>query len=489
VQLASRLCVVIREDTVSACRERLQEAAGFADLAELRLDYIKEEIDLPRLFRDKPLPIIATCRPVRQGGRFSGPEDQRLLLLKEAEHLGADYIDIEYDCLDHFKPSGAARIIGSYHNFQEAPAHLETIAGHLAKSRADIVKVAVRLSDITENLRLFRLVKDCPKPMIALGMGEPGYISRILAGWFQGFLTYASIAEGRESAPGQMTARELLDTYAFRQISPSSGLFGVIGNPIRHSRSPYLFNRLFRSEGVDAVYLPLLVSDAPATVRAFRRLDFRGYSVTVPHKKSVIEALDELEPLAKKIGAVNTIARKDGKLIGFNTDAPAAVEAIASGLGGDIRSLSGKRVVLLGAGGAARAIAFALKEAGSRVVIVNRTVEKGKRLAEETGCCFEPTGRIKGVEYDILVNATSVGMTPNVEESPVPREALREGSLVFDVVYTPEETRLIREARSAGARVVKGTEMFLRQAAKQYEIWLDNPAPTDRMKKILAGMD
>ena len=480
-----KLCVVITATDSTSAQRELEEASKVADLAELRLDYIKDP-DLTMLLSNKPLPVVATARPLRQGGRFSGSEESRLALLQRSARLGADYVDVEFDSIEKFAPPAwSGEVIGSYHNFQEVPPDLEAIVLSLEASRADIVKVACMVSDVTENLRLLRVLKFRAKPAIAIGMGEAGFLSRVLAGKFGAFLTYASLGKGKESAPAQVSARELVDVFRFREIGEKSQLFGVMGNPVAHSRSPHLFNALFKRIGLDAVYLPLLVSDAPATLRAFRELDFRGYSVTVPHKEAALEAMDEVDPQARKIGALNTVACRKGRLFGYNTDVVGALEALSDALGGGPEVLEGKRVILLGAGGAARAIAFALFEAGAKLTLLNRTEPRGRKLAEEVGCGFRSLSELPKIDYDILINATQVGMTPREEENLVPKEALRKGAVVFDVVYTPLETRLIREAREAGAKVVTGLEMFLRQAAEQYEIWFGKTLPLELFRSCL----
>jgi len=443
------------------------KASGAADVIELRLDYIRD-FDLKKLLSSKKRPVIVTCRPKRQGGLYDGPEEKRLAVLQDAMRAGADYVDVEYDCIDRLQKTGDCKLIVSYHNFDGAPDDLSDIYWRMSSSFADIVKVAVQVTDVLDNAVLFDILMHAAKPTIALGMSEGGVPSRVLAPKFGGFLTYASLAEGKESAPGQVTAQELIDFYKFRRINADTKIYGVVGKPVYHSVSPYLFNSLFAETGHKGVYLFFEVEDVGRFVSVMRRYDIGGFSVTIPHKEKALDAVDEVAGAARDIGALNTIAKKDDTLYGFNTDMEAAVCAIEDGLGG---KLSGKRVLLLGAGGAARAVCYGLKRAGARLTILNRTVSRGRQLAERAGCAWGPLERAGEVDYDILVNCTSTGMSPKTDESPVPAEFLREGTLVFDAVYTPVETRLLREARAAGAKTVSGLEMFIRQAALQFEIW------------------
>ena len=486
------ICIPIVERTQNDMAAARAAAAEVADLVELRMDYAPD-VDLREILADRPSPAIVTCRPTREGGLFQGPEERRLALLQKAVDLGAEYVDVELDSVHRIRRGGRTKLIVSYHNFEETPSDIARIHKQIVAAGADVAKVTCMARDISDNLRMFDLLRSGePGKTIALCMGELGLISRILGKKFGNFLTFASLATGKESAPGQLSAADLIRLYRYRKIGPETAIYGVIANPVAHSMSPAVLNAAFDAAGLDAVYAPFKVEgNAAGFVHAFRDLDVRGYSVTIPHKQDVIPAMDELEEIVRQVGALNTVANRDGKLFGTNTDVPAALRALEDSLqagprtGGSESALKGKKVLLLGAGGAARALAFGLMGRGARVMIANRTHERGVKLAEEMGCECCRLSEIASREADILVNTTSVGMHPDVDASPVPRAALRRGMLVFDAVYNPPETRLLREAREAGCKTVGGVAWFINQAAAQFELWTGLPAPREAMERAL----
>jgi 3-dehydroquinate dehydratase/shikimate dehydrogenase len=468
----------------------MSSAAKHCDLLEIRLDFI-DKPDLPRLLAGPPKPVIVTNRPEREMGRFRGSEAGRIRLLQEAERFGADYIDIELDSAAQFKRLGKAELIVSYHNFESTPPDLDSIHARLVAAGADIAKIATFAQDITDNVVLFEFLGRVKSPTIGVCMGECGQISRILAPKFGSFLTFAAMEAGRESAPGQIEAETLLKRYRFRKIHPGTGVYGVIANPVSHSMSPHIHNAAFEERGIDAVYVPFLVSDVTEFLAAFRRIGVSGYSITIPHKEASVRSLDHVDGLAARIGAVNTIVNRDGRLYGYNTDLMAATTAIEDKLKklGDEspQPLRGKRVVIVGAGGAGRGIAFGVKERGGLVTVANRTKSRAVRVAEEVGCRGISLRTLlkEGIDADVLINASSVGMHPKVDEAPVPREMLRPSMMVFDAVYNPIETRLLREARELGCPTVSGFEMFVRQAVAQFELWTGQPAPRDLMASVV----
>jgi 3-dehydroquinate dehydratase/shikimate dehydrogenase len=362
--------------------------------------------------------------------------------------------------------------------------------------------------DIRDNLRIFDLLQRARHPTIAMCMGELGLVSRILGRKFGNFLTFASLGKGRESAPGQMTASELRELYRYKKIARATAIYGVIANPVSHSMSPAIHNAAFEETGLDAVYVPFKVEgDVVQFVKAFRGIDVQGYSVTLPHKEGIIPAMDEVDEIVRKVGALNTVVSRPahgpggpgaGRLFGTNTDVTAAVTALEDALRQDWPQraqsadrmaqkspLAGKRVLLIGAGGAARAMAYGLLMSGARVTIANRTHQRGVRLAQDLGCGCCALSEIASCEADILVNTTSVGMKPNVDDTPVAASALRKGMVVFDAVYNPPETRLLREAREAGCKTVSGIAWFIAQAAAQFELWTRRPAPRATMERVL----
>ncbi|CAI5500720.1 unnamed protein product, partial [Closterium sp. Naga37s-1] len=406
----------------------------------------------------------------------------------------------------------ATRVIVSSHNYSVTPPleELRVLVARIEAAGADIVKFATTATDITDNARVFQILKEAQRPTIALVMGPKGLISRLLAPKFNAFLTFGAIAPGAESAPGQPTVAELAGTYRLAGVGPATHVFGLVGNPVGHSKGPVLHNAALRHVGYDGVYVPFLVDDVPGFLKAFDSPDFKGFSVTIPHKLAALECCQDVEPLAKSIGAANTIIRGEGgRLMGYNTDCMAAIETIEDGLrqaeGGSSNEeafsspLAGRLFVVVGAGGAGRALAFGAKERGADVIITNRSYGKAEALAAAVGGTAVPlpsgSGDVAADELAavlqemqrgrsgraVLANTTSVGMHPHVDDTPVSKAVLQECSLVFDAVYTPMETRLLKEAKQAGAATVSGVEMFVGQAARQFELFTGKPAPVSLM--------
>lgn len=270
------------------------------------------------------------------------------------------------------------------------------------------------------------------------------------------------------------------------QINGNTELFGIIGNPVRHSLSPAMHNAAFASLGMNRVYVPMPVNDVAQAMSGLRGLGFRGASVTVPHKEAVIPFLDELDPVADRIGAVNTLLLRhdrEGRTIvqGFNTDWIGANAALAAAH----IELHGKRVVVAGAGGAAKAVGFGLIEAGAELVITNRTAESGQELARWLACEFIELDDLAWLTADVFINTTSVGMEPDTDGIIIPPGLLGKFSAVMDIVYAPLETRLLREAKTAGCRTVDGLAMLLHQGAEQFRIWTGMAAPVQVMRAAL----
>jgi len=470
-------------DTKSAIAE-MDEAARDADIIEVRFDYIRDP-DPSAFVRRRVKPLIATNRSVRDKGKCTAPERDRLGLLTRAAQAGFDYVDVELDSITAFKRAGTAKVIVSHHDFERTPPDLASMHRRLSEAGADVVKLAVFANDIRDNLAVFDLLRGTGIPTIALCMGELGQISRILAPKFGGFLTYGSVAAGKEAAPGQLTVRDLRRLYRLPQMTADTKIYGVIANPVAHSMSPAIHNAAFDDRKLNAVYLPFKVEDVVEFIEEFKRLDVQGYSVTIPHKQAAIQAMDSVDDFVRDIGALNTVVNRDGKLLGYNTDCLAAISSLEAAMGGDETCLNGKRVVMLGAGGAARAIAFGLKSRGARLTILNRTVERGRRLAEEVGCKWGGLDQLPLLKMDVLINTTSVGMHPNTDATPAPADVLREGMVVFDIVYNPIETRLLREARERGCITVDGVRMFVDQAAAQFRLWTGMPAAVALMRQVV----
>ena len=479
------LCVSLMPQTTDEALAGLSAAAADADAAELRLDAMAE-FNLRRILAAPPCPVVVTYRPRREGGLYEGPEADRLKVLRDAARLGARYIDVEHDAISALGDVPPGQIIVSYHDCDKTPADLARIHARLAKTGAAVVKVAAMANHILDTVAVLRILRDATVPTIALSMGERGVLTRILAPKFGAVLTYAAAESGPEAAPGQVSARQMRDLYRVGRIGPGTEVYGVIADPVGHSMSPRIHNTAFAEIDYDAVYLPLWVEgDAAAFVRAMREFDFNGYSVTIPHKQAVMAAADEMEPLAARIGAVNTLQRRgDGSLFATNTDWTAGVASIEAVVGKGW--LRGKRALIVGAGGVGRAMAFALNQRGAAVTLTDVDEPRAETLAAEVGASLVPHADMAAQPCDILLNCTPIGMHPKTEATAIPREMLPAGRVVYDAVYNPAETRLLREARQAGCRTVAGLDHFVRQAVEQFELWTGRAAPVETMRQVVA---
>lgn len=466
-----------------------------AQLVELRLDYLNRAPELSKLLPGRPTPVVITCRRDNDKGLWRGTEEQRLTLLRAAIVQGAEYVDLEEDAARVIRRYGPTKRIVSYHNFDDTPQDLEAIHARLAECDPDIIKMATTAILPSDNARMLKLVASSKIPTIGFCMGDLGTISRILTGKFGAPFTYAAPSKERAVAPGQLTFQELRKIYRYESINAVTEVYGVVADPVGHSLSPLLHNRAFARAGLNKVYLPIRVPERMlvSTFEAYQPLGIKGLSVTIPHKEAALQLTSNYDGPVQEIGAANTLYTDNtGTWWATNTDASAAVEAIALGLQPegvpaepDPRLLEGKRVLLIGAGGVARAIGWACVRAGAAVTVTNRTTARGRELAERLGCQFA-SWENRGTSFsDVVVNCTSIGMHPNVDETPLPDNLLHEGTLVFDTVYNPEQTMLIRQARERGCRVVTGVEMFVRQAARQYRYFTGQEASLDLFREIV----
>ena len=495
-QLHSRVGPICIALTASTAKEMLGKAAtALADstFLEFRLDTLDQPLrSLPELqafFAAEPrLTGIATCRRLQNGGRFSGTLEEELEVLTAAAESGFSLVDLEIESAEQMsseqlaslRVTGLALIV-SYHDFQ-GTSDLAAVAVRIARFHPEFSKIVPTAQSLSDNLRLFRELKRAGQngEVIGMAMGERGLISRVLGPRFGSWFTFASTAVGEESAPGQVTARALLDLYRLDQISAKTGLYGVAGSHVRSSLSPLMHNTAFRCRAIDAVYLPLHVDTVDDLLRVVRELPIEGLSVTMPYKQQVLPHLESVDTLSKRIGAVNTVLRaSDGKLRGFNTDVAGVTDPLEQRL-----QLRGARVLLLGAGGAARAAAFGVADKGATVAIWNRTPETAQMLAEQVGATVLRRDRLRHEHFDVLINATPMGMTGYSDSPPLLPEEMR-ADLVFDLVYNPLETPLLRLAREQGVAVISGLEMFLAQGARQFEMWTGNAPPVAEMREAL----
>jgi 3-dehydroquinate dehydratase / shikimate dehydrogenase len=523
------ICVPIMVfEAEPALRDAAEAKAAGADLVEFRLDGFfhgtgepAEESLVVRLVSDSPLPCIITCRPTTEGGLYDGPEPARIALF---ERLGTAfgkrehpprYLDVE---LGTYTRSANIRhkinlavqhpeqlrdlstsLILSMHDHQGRPADLtRRLIAMQQEPAAKVLKIAYRARSLRDNLELFDLLEGRDRPMIALGMGEFGLMSRVLAPKFGGFLTFASLRPEATTAPGQPTIGDLLNLYRFRSIGPATALYGVVGWPVAHSLSPVIHNGRFRDAGHDAVYLPLPVPAGYEHLKAtlleligHPRLNLAGLSITAPHKQDVVRLAREqqwsIDAHSDAIGAANTVDIRrgpDGSAVSirvFNTDSAAVLGCVQS----QVPEVRQKRVGVIGAGGAARAAAYALANAGTHVLVHSRTPANVERLAGELNqhvpVPITPVSEAELADLAALVNCTPVGMEdgPAPEGLPVDEGVLRAnpGMTVVETVYHPLETPLLRAARAVGLRTVDGMSMLERQAIAQSKIWLKGKAP------------
>lgn len=485
----AKICIPIISPTTADALAEMARLAPLADLFELRLDAMFE-CDLVRLLANRLRPIIVTSRPSVEGGFRIQDESNRLATLSVAVRLGADYVDVELASLPAFErfmpPSarGSTQLIVSYHNFAGFPDDLPALARTIEATSANVVKLVPTARCLEDNLRIFRLLRTAAKPTIALAMGEPGQMSRILAGKFGGLLTFAAADLNHRSAPGQITADEMVNLYRANRISPATRVYAVIGNPVEHSLSPAIHNAAFAALGLDAVYLRLKVEGDPAaTVRALAAVPIDGYSVTIPHKEAVAAACTKIDPLARRMRAVNTLIRRDDGYHATNTDVTSAMKVLAATL--RTEDFTGRSAVVVGAGGVGRAYVHGLVARGATVFVTDVDDARCRAVAVETGAAPIPLSQVAETSADILMNATPIGMWPNIDATPVDPSTLHSGMVVFDAVYNPRETRLLRDATAAGCQTISGVEQFVGQAVEQFELWTARPAPADLMRQVV----
>lgn len=506
------LIVPLTQPNPAAMREAVGQAvrAG-ADAVELRLDYLSQptEEDLRGLLADRPCPVIVTARSPAEGGHGELSQDARLRLLEAAARLDAEWIDIELATLQavgSLPPAlarvAARKLIVSAHDFVGRP-DLPALLARLEGGPGAVNKIAFAASGPEDALAAIDLLRASRKPAIALAMGEHGLASRILAAKFAAFGTFASLTAGSASATGQPSIADLRGLYRWADITPATKVYGVIGCPVGHSMSPAIHNAAFAAAGQDAVYLPLRIEPGAEHFNRFIDaalarpwLGLAGLSVTIPHKENALARVgtDNVDPLAASIGAINTVALTgdpDRPMLGRNTDYAAAIDALVEAMGWAREDLAGRRVAVLGAGGAARALVAALAHYGAHTTIYNRTVLRGETLAAEFDSPVAPV-RAAGMDAlptaraEIVINCTPIGMFPHVDACPLPDDFDLAGvAVVFDTIYNPATTELLRRAARAGCRTVTGLEMFVNQAVAQYELWTGRPAPRQAMREVV----
>lgn len=463
-----------------------------AKMVELRLDYVAGRVNMGRLLADRPegCQVIVTIRRKEDGGKWGGSEESRQLLLREAIAEGVDYVDLEDDIAGQIPRFGKTKRIISYHNFRKTPEDLREVHSRMCQLDPDIVKIATMANDPHDTLRVLELMQESEIPTVGMTMGDIGTPSRILAPKFNAPYTYATFHHERTLAPGQLSFKQMKDTYRYEKIGPDTAVYGVIADPVGHSLSPHVHNAAFEAKGIDAIYCPFRVpSDSlEQFMKDASRLGIRGLSVTIPHKEAIARYLTKVDPAVKSIAAVNTVVFDGSEVLGYNTDYNAAMDCVEHALGtigAKPSPVKNKRVLVLGAGGVARPIIYGLKSRGALVTVASRTRSRSDKLANAFDCKALDWESRQRVQCEILINCTPVGMHPNVDESPVSKTFLKPSMLVFDTVYNPESTLLIKDARSRNCHVVTGVEMFIRQAMLQFYLFTRQEADANLMREVL----
>jgi 3-dehydroquinate dehydratase/shikimate dehydrogenase len=485
----------------AAAEEVVRLARGIGPRAErfveVRLDYLDDPgraAGIMRGLKRAGVHTLATLRSTDAGGLYQGPVANQLRILQQAAEAGAEIVDLEIESAEKAGVDavralrGSAALLISFHDFHGTPERLDEVLAHLRRFKADYYKVvptSLRHRDSAAILSLYRGGSAGKKPagragkarLIAFGMGEVGAPTRVLSVARGAPFAYAALSADQPLAPGQFTGTELRECYRLDKISAKTQIYGVIGNPVAHSISPAVHNAAFAAAHRDAVYLAFRVEAIDDFRRALPAYRLAGFSVTLPHKEAIAQAADWIDAEARDVGAVNTVAVRGGQLRGYNTDMAGIVAPLARRL-----KLPGARILIAGTGGAARAAAFALARAHARVVIVGRRLEQATALAElVNGECIE-RNLLSGEQFDAIVHATPLGLAPDIEScffSPGELNA----PWLLETVYTPAETKLVRMARHRGIKVILGLEMFLEQAARQFELWTGKPAPRAVMER------
>ena len=483
-----RICIALGLPDVPRLLEQARrEAESGENFLEFRLDYLPDPMKGAQAIADfleehPGCTILATCRRHQNHGRFNGSIEEQFKVLDLAIQKGARAIDIEIETAEVVPDRCAelrarAYLIVSWHHFETTPP-IDPVLKRMRKVPADVYKLVSTSRKPSDTGRILAASKLSPKiPLVTLAMGEIGFPSRVLSTAMGAVFTYAAPAHVQGTASGQVNARQLRSLYRIDKFTRAAKIFAVVADPVRHSVSPVVHNRAFQSRRMDAVYVPLLVNQNQ--LRDFfqfaEELPLSGFSVTIPHKRRIMRYLDYVDPLAKRIGAVNTVVRKAGKWRGSNTDAEAVSGPLAK-----LTNLQKASVLIVGNGGAARGAACALSDAGSKVAITGRTPDRVRALARLVG--GEPMSQEQVLlrHFDVVINATPLGMWPNVKDCPF--EDKIPGEIVFDMVYNPLETELIKRAKAQGKQVVPGLKMFIEQAVRQFEIWTGETAPRQAME-------
>jgi 3-dehydroquinate dehydratase/shikimate dehydrogenase len=487
-----RVCVAIAASNPAEMVQKADIAVRDNPFIEFRLDYLSQPaLGLVKLktfveFHPEAL-IVATCRRAANGGKFRGSIASQIDVLAKAANLGCHLVDIELETAAQLKQSDfnrlrrSANLILSYHDFRGTKKLEETFA-RMQEHPADFFKIVTTANSLYDNVVMMKFLEKYSHAhsLIGLCMGEQGVISRLLCVRAGSQFTFAAANPGEETGPGQLTARALRDVYRIDQVDAATRVYGVAGDPVAHSLSPAMLNTAFRRENVNAVYLPLHAKTMEDLTACVQDIPIAGLSITMPYKEPIVKELDKSDPWTTKVGACNTLVRsQDGNLYGFNTDVNGVVRPLELRI-----RLQGARILVLGAGGAARAAVFGLKERGAEVSILNRTAGPAQKLAKQARAKVINRTMLKKLEYDVIINATPAGMEGNRDPLPLAEQELK-AKYFFEMVYNPAETKMMKMASARGMHVIPGSEMFVQQGARQFEIWTGKPAPLIDMQRVV----
>lgn len=486
-----KICVAITGPDASEMFDKAEALVRDNTFMEFRLDYLKNQAAAyPRIrkFLDShpEAIVIATCRRTQNGGKFKGSLASQLDVLLKSAAAGCQIVDIELESAqslragDLDKLRGRAVLLLSSHDFK----HTKKIDDTFAKMKpfaADIYKIVTTATNLYDNVLMMKFLQENHDrySIVGLCMGEQGIISRVLGLRAGSAFTFAAASAGEETGPGQITAQELRSIYRIDNLDTATRVYGVAGDPVEHSLSPIMLNAAFRREAVNAVFLKLHAKKLEDLLACVREIPLSGLSVTMPYKETIIDALEKTDPVTAQVGACNTVVRgQDGRIFGFNTDVSGLVGSLEQHI-----SLQGARVLVLGAGGAAKAAVFGTKARGAEVFILNRTAENGQKLARKAHAKTIKRTDLAKMDFDVIINATPVGMGGN-GTMPLSDKELK-AKYIFDLVYNPLQTRLLVAAKAKGLHAISGVEMFVQQGAQQFQIWTGKPAPVTEMRTVV----
>jgi len=490
-----KVCLALNADTVEDMLATAESLARDNPFIEFRLDYLKQPLAaFPKIHRfletHQYVTAIGTCRRANNGGKFKGSLASQLEVLTKAHAAGCQIVDLELQSALKSKPAAIARLraraglILSFHDFR-ATRNLDKTLEKMLKVPADFYKVVTTATTLSDNVSMMKFLQtqSGKHALIGLCMGEQGIISRVLSVRAGSAFTFGAVSADLKTAPGQVSAGDLRSIYRIDQVDAATRVYGVAGDPIEHSLSPVIMNTALRRENVNGVYLPLHAKTLKDLIDCVRGIPLHGLSITMPYKQAILPYLDNTDAYTTRIGACNTVVRgQEGKLYGFNTDAAGVVRPLEQRL-----SIENAKVLVLGAGGAARAAVFGLKERGAELWILNRTAVKAQKLARQAKAHAIKRADLRKIAFDVIINATPVGMG-NTRDRPLAcplKDEEIQARVVFDMVYDPVETHLLQVARAKGIAVIPGVEMFVQQAARQFEIWTGKPAPAGDMLRAV----